>query len=162
MKNITIAIIILLSATRVFAAGSCIETRTSLYSGISLSNKYKLTMVCTSHSDNSLSTTISTATVNKLSGLYFYNITAYPGDIAPTTDTDLTITATNGNKSIDVLGGNGVDIIDNTETREEIPRLIAGAVNFFSVVDPANTYTVATINNAVASATFTLELIFVP
>ena len=138
-------------------AGSMTETLTKLGP-----DKRKLTLACTSHTDNSFAVAISAATIAKLDGMYFYNITAYPGGTAPTTDTDLTIVATKSgtNKSIDILGGNGTNIIDNTDTREGVPELTALTFEQDHIIDKANIYTPTTANNAVASATFVLELLF--
>jgi hypothetical protein len=222
-----------------------VETMTevikSLYPGNrSQEMKKKILLYCTADStDGSFSLPLSEGLVEHLDGYFLYKVTAYPGITAPTTDSDLAITATTAklafdgggttaltvgelitggtsgatglitsivlssgtwaggdaagsvtlrkrnniafqnndvltgstsggtadatgadttNKTINILGDNGTDLVDNTDTREVTCELITGAVGFFPIVDRDNVYTVAVTNNAVNSATFVIEL----
>ena len=127
--------------------------------------KFKLTLACTldSGGDFELSEALSTNIVNSLHGFYLYSVTAYPGATPSTDNADLTIMATDSgtNKSVDILGGNGTDLIDATTSKETIPAIGFAGLNLYHIMDKDNTYTITTANNAVASADPTLELIFV-
>lgn len=89
-----------------------------------------------------------------LVGLYLYDVQAYPGVVAPTDATDLTITNEAG---IDLLGDKGTNLIDATSKTQTLvgpngvyaPQLITGNI------------TVTISNNLVDSAVVTLVLTFI-
>ena len=86
-----------------------------------------------------------------LRGLKLYSVKAYPGAVAPTDGTDLTITDKYG---VDLLGGKGENLIDATSktwcpagpSNYALPALITGNI------------TVNITNNAVNSAVTTIIL----
>lgn len=86
-----------------------------------------------------------------LRGLKLYSVKAYPGAVAPTDGTDLTITDKYG---VDLLGGKGENLIDATSktwcpagpSNYALPALITGNI------------TVNITNNAVNSAVTTIVL----
>ena len=121
--------------------------------------KYKITLTLT-HVGGAFSVAIPAATIAELDGFYLYSVVAYPGSVAATDDTDIVITASTGNKSTDILGGNGTNLIDATTTKETIPHQTFSDLNFFWVIDADDTYTVTTANATAATANPVLELIF--
>ena len=146
-------------ATSVLAAGTMTVTKKK-FQNPKGEFKYKVTLALT-HVGGAFSVAIPAATIAELDGFYLYSVVAYPGSVAATDDTDLVITSSNsGNKSTDILGGNGLNIIDATTTKETIPHQTFSDLNFFWVIDADDTYTVTTANNAVATANPVLELIF--
>ena len=164
MLALLIGLGMVLCVSNVFAADAMTENLEKM-DGTKNMEKYKLTLACTldSGGDFELSEALSTSTVNTLHGFYLYSITAYPGATATTDNTDLTIIATEAttNKSVDILGGNGTDLIDATTSKETIPAISFAGLNLYHIMDKENTYTITTANNAEASADPILELIFV-
>jgi hypothetical protein len=154
-KVIVAASLMLLCATSVLAAGSCAEAISTVDGGEKL--KKKLTLTCT-HAAGALSDPISTANINRLAGMWVYSGKAYPGGTAPTDASDLTIVATKTgtNKSIDILGANGVDALDATSTTTFLPE-----ADIPYALDGEDVYTVTSANNAVAAAVVVIELILV-
>jgi len=96
--------------------------------------------------------TISTANLPKLLGTYLSRVYFKQGSLAPTADTDVTITDEYG---FDLLGGLGVDAIDATGDDNFVPM-----VNAFNSPHPLYGDLSLTItNNAVLSATFSFIFI---
>ena len=86
-----------------------------------------------------------------LRGLKLYSVKAYPGAVAPTDGTDLTITDKYG---VDLLGGKGENLIDAT-SKTWIP---AGPENYSFPALITGNITVNISNNAVKSAVTTIIL----
>lgn len=163
MKRILFAILIIFLWCGVSWGAASITETVKKFSNPKGEFKYKVTLACTSHTDNSFSVALSTDLVQLLDGFYVYSITSYPGGTAPTDNTDLvwTVAKTGTTKSVDILGTNGTDFIDATTTKELMTHQAFSSLNFYHVMDSDNTYTLTTSNNAVASATFVLEMVFV-
>jgi len=89
-----------------------------------------------------------------IKGWFLHKIIVDPGAAAPTVDSDLTIKDSHG---IDVLDGNGTDLIHNTDSKQSYP-MIDGVPSLQPVLGD---YTLAITNNAVNSATLTVTLVFV-
>ena len=89
-----------------------------------------------------------------LRGLKLYSVKAYPGAVAPTDGTDLTITDEYG---VDLLGGKGENLIDAT-SKTWIP---AGPEGYALPALITGDITVNISNNAVNSAITTIILEFV-
>ena len=86
-----------------------------------------------------------------LRGLKLYSVKAYPGAVAPTDGTDLTITDKYG---VDLLGGKGENLIDAT-SKTWIP---AGPEGYAFPALITGNITVNISNNAVKSAVTTIIL----
>ena len=136
--------------------GTCTKVTTE-YGGGSF-NAARVVLLCTAHTDGTLSVTLSDSIMKSLEGLS-YTLLARPGSVAPTTDSDLSITSTNG-KVLIAATVKGLDLVDDTSTRwtffegptdgsvdQSTPTAWSG--------DP---WIVALTNNGVASATFYLEI----
>lgn len=96
-------------------------------------------------------TSLTAANLAFVKGWYLYNVRTYPGATAPTDATDMTLV---DSQSRDVLGGSGTDLIDSTTCEST-----SAALPFYEKVTETLTLTVS--NNAVYSAVFTIEVIFV-
>ena len=120
-------------------------------------NRIMVKMTCVaSSSDGTLpDTAFSTAAMNILTGNYkLYSVMTYPGGTAPTDATDLTLSM-NG---MDLLGAKGTNLIDATTTESTFPYSVGMGLYRFPVI--TNTLTQAITNQAVHSATFTIEYVF--
>jgi hypothetical protein len=93
----------------------------------------------------------SAGTTFDIRGLKLYSVKGIPGDTPPTDATDLTITDEYG---VDLLGGKGTDVIDET-SKTWIP---AGPANYTLPALITGNITATITNNSVNSATFTLVL----
>ena len=153
MKKLILAVLItLLSATTSWGAAACVHTSVTELPGDAL----MITETCTAHTDNSLSATVSTTTLNLLKGKYLYNLYTYPGATAPTDASDLVINMTVGaGGTWDILDGTGTNMIDATSTLG-----FGDAIPFYEIITGA--LTVVVTNNAVASAITSLVFIAVP
>jgi hypothetical protein len=89
-----------------------------------------------------------------LRGLFLYSVKAYPGSPAPTDASDLTITDQDG---IDLLGGRGVDLIDNTT----MTSVCAGTPITDMPMPVTGPLTINITNNVVNAAVIHLKLLFV-
>jgi hypothetical protein len=163
LMQLTMMLAAILIATPSFSAGTCVESGTNptmIFDG-SRPVGSVVTLLCTHHTDNSLSATVAASTMAKLSGKYVFAIKSYPGTTAPTDGTDLSIVDSDGLSLIGVAD-NGLNFIDATSTY---------ATTFYNGHMGTNTYwmpvtgeawTISTANNAVASATFYLKIYLVP
>ena len=122
----------------------------------------KLVLTCTASSTdasypatviNPLAVTADGRTFD-IRGLKLYSVKAYPGDTAPTDETDLSITDEYG---IDLLGTKGTNVIDATSKT----WTLVGPSGSYSPALITGDITVAITNNAVNSAVTTLILEFV-
>lgn len=84
-------------------------------------------------------------------GLKLYSVKAYPGAVAPTDGTDLTITDKYG---IDLLGGKGTDLVDATSKT----WIMAGPPDSYMPAFITGDITVNISNNLIDSAVTTLVL----
>jgi len=87
-------------------------------------------------------------------GWFLHKIIVDPGAVAPTVDSDLTIKDDHG---IDVLDGNGTDLIHNTDSKQSY-AMIDGVPSLQPMMSDL---TLAITNNAVNSAVLTVTLVFV-
>ena len=119
----------------------------------------EIVLTCTASADNAsfpatVVNTLSGISTWDLRGLKLYSVKAAPGAVAPTDESDLTITDKYG---VDLLGGKGINLIDATSKTwcpagpegYALPALITGDI------------TVNISNNAVNSAITTIILEFV-
>jgi len=163
MKRIILAILILLAwAGIASAAGTCVESGdnpTRIYdtSGNISNTGDEILLLCTHHTDNSLSAELSSTIMEKLAGWYSWQVISFPGGTAPTDDTDLEIseemTDTIG---LSLLGSNGTDFIDATTAKETLFYISSIGVNIGRMAVPSRPWTVSTSGNTVASAEFYL------
>ena len=144
--KILIALIIavsLLTPTWGLAAGTCVidETKTQHSSNLTW-REYR----CTADpSDGSF----DVYSAGGFSGFYLYSVETWPGAVAPTDASDLTlIDATTGE---DLLGGSGLNSIDATDANTVIPRSSFMSVNFYHMMkDTLNlTITGNSVNSAI-------------
>ena len=98
---------------------------------------------------------ISTSFTKLITGWFLHKIIVNPGATAPTVSSDLTITDRHG---IDILDGNGTDLIHNTDSKQSY-AMIDGVPSLQPVVGD---YILTITNNLVNSATLTITLLFVP
>lgn len=152
MKKIFLALIlfIFMMANICFAAGTIVPSI-----GDESPDKTSITVVltCTADaSDGSLPDTNfggpGTNLTKNLNGYYLYEVKIVPGGTGPTDDSDLYIKDSDG---IDLLGGLGVDKIDNATTSHFQP-------SFYPRINSVLTASVS--NNSVNGAVFTITLIF--
>ncbi|KKM61690.1 hypothetical protein LCGC14_1529190 [marine sediment metagenome] len=97
----------------------------------------------------------STSFTKLIQGWFLHKIIVNPGATAPTVSSDLTITDKHG---IDVLDGNGTDLIHNTDSKQSY-AMIDGVPSLQPVVGD---YILTITNNAVNSAILIVTLLFVP
>lgn len=163
MKRLIITILSLLVAGNSWAAGTCVESGTNptyIYHGNQVAGEV-ITLLCTHHTDNSLSAAVAASTMAKLSGRYVVGIKSKPGTTAPTDNTDLSIVDSDSLSLIGVAD-NGLDFIDATTTKETFFYNATEAVNIYKMPVAGEAWTISTANNAVASATFHLKFYLVP
>lgn len=118
-----------------------------------------LALKLTHHTDNSLSVTLNDSVSGlkhgSLYGWQAWIFQTYPGATAPTDATDMTIADDYG---LDILGAGGTNMVDATTGQE-----FYAEVNNIAGPRPISTdLTIATANNAVASAVFTMRMYMVP
>lgn len=116
-----------------------------------------LVLSCTCHTDGSFSVELGDATSGltngKITGWRFEHVVAAPGSTAPTDASDITIKTSA--PAIDILDGNGTDLIDSATVTGT-----NGQLNSVAYTWPiTDTLTIAVTNNEVASATFTLRIV---
>jgi len=142
-----------------FAAGTCVESGANnpvyIYAGRDKVGEI-LTLLCTHHTDNSLSAAVAAATQVKLSGKAVYKIKSFPGDPAPTDATDLSIVDSDGLSLIGVAD-NGENFVDATSTLATMFYNATLTASEEVIPVAGETWTIATANNAVASAKFYLR-----
>ena len=97
----------------------------------------------------------STSFTKLILGWFLHKIIVNPGVPAPTAASDLTITDKHG---IDILDGNGTDLIHNTDSKQSYAA-IDGVPSLQPVVGD---YKLTITNNAVNSAILMVTLLFVP
>jgi hypothetical protein len=165
MKRLLFTLALILVAGNLWAAGTCVESGdnpTYIYSDNQKAGD-EILLLCTHHTDNSLSVALSATVMSKLSGWYSWQIVSFPGDTAPTDNTDLEITeqmtATIG---LSLLGTNGTDFIDATIAKETLFYNSFLGIPTYRMAVTGRPWTISTTNNAVASATFYLLLRRVP
>lgn len=145
------------------AAGTCVESGTNptgIYDGNQLRGEV-VTLLCTHHTDNSLSAAVSASTMAKLAGKYVFAVKSYPGTTAPTDATDLSIVDSDGLSLLGVAD-NGLNFIDATSTLATTFYNSHIGTNTYWMPVTGETWTISTANNAVASATFYLKFYLVP
>jgi len=97
----------------------------------------------------------STSFTKLIQGWFLHKIIVNPGVVAPTISSDLTMT---DKHEIDVLDGNGTDLIHNTDSKSSY-AMIDGVPSLQPVLGD---YILTITNNAVNSAILIVTLIFVP
>lgn len=140
-------------------AGTCVQTNFKKIENFQHDiTGYVLTLLCTHHTDATLSVALASGIMRKLGGLYILAIKSYPGSVAPTDATDLSATDSDG---LDLLGANGTNFIDATSTLQTrgYNTLLSTDEKILAVDDEI--WTIATANNAVNSATFYLKIYLV-
>jgi len=89
-----------------------------------------------------------------ITGWFLQKIIVDPGATAPTVNSDLTITDSHG---IDILDGNGTDLIHNTTSKQSY-FMIAGVTSLQPILGDL---TVTITNNSVNSAIIVISLVCV-
>ena len=164
MKHLIIILSILLAAVSAQAAGTCVESGTNptyIYTAEGYRAGSIVTLLCTHHTDNSLSAAVAASTMAKLAGKYVFLIKSYPGTTAPTDATDLSIVDSDGLSLIGVAD-NGLNFIDATSTKATLFYNATLGTNMYYMPVAGEAWTISTANNAVASATFYLKFYLVP
>lgn len=154
--SLLIAILFMVSSpTFAIAAGTVTET--TLFTG---ANTATIVFACTGDAiDGSIpDTAMSVSIINKLkeNSFYLYKIRVVPGAVGygPAEDSDLYITDADGT---DILGGAGVNNVDNVTTREFFPE-VGGSI---SVQPVTGALTMGVDNQAEPAALWTITLYFV-
>jgi hypothetical protein len=158
MKKILVLVLaFILFAMPVFAVSTLVCTNRKVdFNGF---NGYIVT--CTSTGDVATFTTLemkyADGTSVNMAGQFLYMVTVAPGGTGPTDNSDLSILEmTSG--GYDILGGIGLNMIDNATTNSFRPTVnsVAASVPIYGPLF------VAAANNAVSGAIFTLTMRFVP
>jgi len=152
MKRLIIifATILLLFSGSVWAAGTVTQA-TDVIDGY----QRTITFTCTGDSgDGSFpATAMSAASLAHVKGWFLLKIAVNPGATAPTVDSDLTLTDGDG---IDILDGNGTDLIHNTDSKATY-----GQVDGMPITQPVqDAWTLTITNNSVNSAIIVIKLTF--
>jgi len=101
-----------------------------------------------------LDTEMSKAIYTQLSGWSLDSVKTVPGGTGPTDDTDLVI---HDQDDLDILGGNGANMIDNATVNATVPS-VDGQNKRIPITGKLTT---VVTNNAVNSAIFDIKMIFV-
>ena len=117
---------------------------------------YELELLCTAHTDNSLVVTLNDTIMKRMGGSFVLGLNSIPGATKPTTDSDLEIADSDG---VSLLGTNGTDFIDDTDSRATMLYNSKLSINIQPLVVADNNWVVTLSNNAVASAVFTLKIV---
>jgi len=159
MKKFIVVLFALLFYGNVFAAGTCTETDWEVvkdYRGNKVGTV--LTILCTHHTDNSLSAPLASngdeSAMQKLSGQYIYKIKYIPSSPAPTDETDLIITDSDG---LSLLGANGTNFIDETTKQETLGKNTFLGISTYLWPVYSEIWTISTTGNAVSGSKFYLK-----
>jgi hypothetical protein len=150
-----ISIAVMLSASPVYAAGSCTQSAVSDAAGTSVLIKF----VCTGDSgDGSIpNTDVSAANMALiLDKTYFYTMTAYPTSGGTPPDAADVQLLMNG---LDLLGGKGTNLIHPTATKEAFGY--SSDMGAWRTPVIVSTVTLSVANQATVSANYTIELVFI-
>jgi len=159
IRNLLVIIFILLIASSTWAAGTVTATANKIVNPYSARPEYlRILLTCTADAGlNTYPATIINEMTNiinvyNLVGLELYLVGAYPGSPAPTDATDSTIMQ----DGIDLLGGKGTDLIDNTGHTQTL----VGPSGSYAPQPVTGKLTLNISNNAVGSAVTYLILMF--
>lgn len=114
-------------------------------------------VLCTHHTDKSLSADLDATTMKMLGGTKVYRVKSIPSaTTAPSDATDLSIVDSDG---LSLMGttDNGANFIDATSTLETMLYNAVLTASEERYIIEGETLTIATANNDVASAIFTLK-----
>jgi hypothetical protein len=135
-------------------AGTVTQTMQETESGYGRVATVKLACVGDASDGTIPDTNLSSAIQTKINGWYLDMVICNPGATAPTADSDVYIKDEDG---LDLLGGNGVDLLHNTTTKATVPSTDGQAKQ-----QPVRgTLTLDVDNQSVNSATYDVILIFV-
>lgn len=152
-----IVFIMLVMATQAFAVGSSIiSDPVRLYGNVTAyGNMYILTISFVADaSDGSFDPVTMTDTqASDLTGYWLSHVKVNPGTTGPTDNSDLTVKW----GGVDVLGGNGVNIVDNAVEGYCTPK---GTNADAQWPMSGEALTIGIVNNAVNSATVEVQLVF--
>jgi len=156
MKKFLLSLVILLLTPAIlFAAGSCVQTDVSAYTG----GFTIIKLVCTGAADDGSipDTAFSAANMAMIQGThYLYQVKAYPtaGGTAP--DAADVVILMDGQ---DILGGKGVNLIHATATYDTAPYSTFMSAYRYPAI--TSTLTLRVSNQATASANYTVEVVSV-
>ena len=122
--------------------------------GVTKARIVKFTVVCDDAAATMTDTAINTALTSYIRGWYLDTVIVNPGTTAPTAASDIYLTNADG---LDILGGSGVDLLDDADTTGCVPSV--DGQNKQQLVH--GVLTLDMDNNAELAATFTVTLIFV-
>ncbi len=160
---ITVLLILVFATASFGAAGYCTQALTKKVSGDSIVRV--LTFSCTANTGDATipDTTVDSNNLQLLKGwkLCLVNLVGNHAGTEPKEDCDVYLYQAAGGvtKAIDLLGGNGVDELDNT-VNKTIPPLVDSVAACQPIL--GSTVTLDVDGNDVNSATFTVEAIFMP
>ena len=113
----------------------------------------KLVLTCVADAAATFPATVlnDLQTAHRIEGLQLYSIKTIPGDTAPTTDSDITITDEYG---VDLLGGKGTNLISNTAKK----WALFGPQNYTASALITGDVTINISNNSVKAAEITIVI----
>lgn len=159
---IWILVLALMAPLSVWAAGSCTQSCVP----VGQQTQYKCTFLCTGDvSSGSIpNTALTDANMALVQGMYLYTVSAYPtsGGVAPDAADVFVLDA----KGEDLLGSadggttanKGANLIHATLKKTTFPYSYYLSQAYFPLV--VNALTLKVANQATASATYTIELVF--
>jgi len=161
MKTMFVFIVILLFAHSAFAAVGTVTGAATVVKKIAGQPAVvKVVLTCTGGTAGEAGTypatvinTLSGVSSTTLLGLNLHYIQVYPGGTAPVDASDMTITM----DGVDILGGRGTDLIDNTSLTSCAPGTV-GAVGDIPIT---GNITLNISGNTTASAVVTIILTFI-
>jgi len=150
LLRIVTFVLVMFVVTSTFAAGTIVAVKDDFIA----SNVRRVEFLCTHSAAPAFSVSVDATTSGlsmQLIGWKVDFIEVKPGGVAPTTDTDLTIINDFG---MDILAGLGANIVDDVTARSTFASLDGTTSYEYPIM---GTLTMATTNNAVASATFIIR-----
>jgi hypothetical protein len=162
MKKLTFVVfIMLLMASSAWAAGTVIVQTDKMSMGLSGKQETReITYLVTFGADASSPAATALDSIlkangnrsNTVSGWWIMEISTLYGSTGPTDNTDMYIYRATGTNKIDILGGNGVNAIDNATNNTFHPVTMSRALYGDDILSIANN----AINNAIVQIVITM------
>jgi hypothetical protein len=159
-KLILVVFLMLLMASSAWAAGTVIVQSDKMVSGLTGKETREITYLVTFGTDASSPANTALDSILKSNGLkttsvggwWIMEISTLYGTTGPTDNTDMYIYRATGTNKIDVLGGNGVNAIDNATNNTFHPVTMSRALIGDDILSIANN----AVNNATVQIVITL------
>lgn len=160
MKKVILGIALVFISSSAFGdGGTCVKSvydpdlgRNGDHSGIS-----KMTLLCTHSTTDPLIATVAQATMNLMSGKYFYYVKSKVGSTPVTDNSELTIQDDDNMTLVDPAV-NGLNFLDSTTGNRTFPYNAFRSLNDYPVIDADDIWTVKTTGNSVSAADFYLDI----